>query len=139
MVRVVLDTNVLISGVIASGCSAQILDAARREEIKLIASSHLLEEFSNVISRPRIARKYPKATEDAEALMDFLRAFAEFVSGIPEDEQISSDRDDDFVLACAVDGKVDYIVSGDPHLLDLKTHKQISILSPREFAEQVLK
>jgi putative PIN family toxin of toxin-antitoxin system len=51
MVRVVLDTNVLISGVIASGNSARILDAARREEIKLVTSIHLLEEFSNVISR----------------------------------------------------------------------------------------
>ncbi len=139
MVRVVLDTNVLVSGVIASGYSAKILDAARREEIKLITSVHMLEEFSDVISRRRITRKYPKATEDAETLLDFLRAFAEFVSGIPEENQISPDRDDDFVLACAVDGKADYIVSGDPHLLDLKTHKKISILLPREFAELILK
>jgi uncharacterized protein len=139
MVKAVLDTNVLISGVIASGYSAKILDAARREEIKLITSIHMLEEFSDVISRRRITRKYPKATEDAEALLDFFRAFAEFVSGIPEEDQISSDRDDDFVLACAVDGKADYVVSGDPHLLDLKTYNQIPILSPREFAKRVLK
>jgi putative PIN family toxin of toxin-antitoxin system len=138
MVRVVLDTNVLISGVIASGNSARILDAARREEIKLVTSIHLLEEFSDVISRRRIVRKYPAVTENAETLLDFLRAFAEFVSGIPEEERISSDRDDDFVLACAVDGEAEYIVSGDPHLLDLKTYKQIPIFSPREFAEGVL-
>ena len=69
----------------------------------------------------------------------FLRAFAEFVSGIPEQGQISSDRDDDFVLVCAIDGEADYIVSGDPHLLDLKTYKRIPILSPREFAERALK
>lgn len=49
MRKVVLDTNVLISGVIASGYSASILDAARREEIKLVTSAHLLEEFSDVI------------------------------------------------------------------------------------------
>ena len=72
MVRVVLDTNVLISGVIASGYSARILDAARREEIKLITSVHLLEEFSDVVSRRRIVRKYPAVTEDAEILLDFF-------------------------------------------------------------------
>lgn len=139
MVKAVLDTNVLISGVIASGYSAKILDAARREEIKLVTSIHMLEEFSDVISRRRITRKYPKVTEDAETLLDFFRAFAEFVSGVPEENQISPDRDDDFVLACAVDGKADYIVSGDPHLLDLKSYKKIPVLTPREFAELVLK
>lgn len=139
MVRVVLDTNVLVSGVIASGYSARILDAAHREEIKLVTSVHLLEEFGEVISRRRIIRKYPGVTEHAETLLDFLRAFAEFVSGVPEGNQISPDRDDDFVLACAVEGEADYIVSGDPHLLDLKSFKQIPVLTPREFAERVLK
>ena len=139
MVRVVLDTNVLVSGVIATGYSAKILDVARREEIKLVSSVHMLEEFSDVVSRRRIVRKYPDVTGNAETLLDFFRAFAEFVSGIPEEDQISPDRDDDFVLACAIDGKADYIVSGDPHLLDLKSYKKIPILSPREFAELVLK
>lgn len=139
MVRVVLDTNVLVSGVIASGYSARILDATREEEIKIVTSVHLLEEFSDVISRRRIASKYPDVATNADVLLDFLRAFGDFVEGIPDLEQVSSDRDDDYVLACAVDGKADYIVSGDPHLLDLKMYKGIPILSPREFAERVLK
>jgi uncharacterized protein len=133
MPRAVLDTNVLVSGVIASGYSAEILDAARRETIQLVTSSHLLEEFSEVISRRHIARKYPKAAENAEVLLDFLRAFAILVAGIPGEEAISPDRDDDFVLACAIDGKVDCIVSGDPHLLDLESHRGIPIWTPKEF------
>ncbi len=136
MRKVVLDTNVLISGVNASGYSASILDAARREEIKLVTSAHLLEEFSEVISRRHIARKYPKAAENAEPLLDFLRAFAILTPGIPESNAISPDRDDDFVLACALDESVDCIVSGDPHLLDLKNYKGIPILTPREFVER---
>ena len=83
MRKVVLDTNVLISGVIASGYSAAILDAAQREEIQLVASTHLLEEFSSVISRRHITRKYPKVAENAEALFDFLRAYAILTTGIP--------------------------------------------------------
>lgn len=103
MQKVVLDTNVLISGVIASGYSASILDAVRREEIKLVTSAHLLEEFSDVISRRHIARKYPEATAKAESLLDFLRAFAILTAGIPDETAVSPDRDDDFVLACALD------------------------------------
>lgn len=136
MPKVVLDTNALVSRVIASGYSASILDAARREEIQLVTSAHLLEEFSDVISRRHIVRKYPKAAEEAEALLDFLRAFAVLASGIPEADAISPDRDDDFVLACALEEKADCIVSGDPHLLDLKTHKGISILTPKQFVER---
>lgn len=137
MRKVVLDTNVLISGVIASGYSASILDAARREEIKLVTSVHLLEEFSDVISRRHIARKYPKAAANAESLLDFLRAFAILTSGIPDEHGISRDRDDDFVLACALDEKADCIVSGDPHLLGLKTHKGIAILTPKGICREV--
>ena len=133
MRKVVLDTNVLISGVIASGYSASILDAARREEIKLVTSTQLLEEFSDVISRRHIAKKYPKAAQEAESLLDFLRAFSILTSGIPETNPVSRDPDDDFVLACALDESTDCIVSGDPHLLDLKTYKGIPILTPKEF------
>lgn len=133
MPRVVLDTNVLVSGVIASGYCARILDAARRETIQLVTSNHLLEEFGEVISRRHIARKFPKASENAEILLDFLRAFAILVPGIPDEESISRDRDDDFVLACAMEGRVDCVVSGDPHLLDIGSHRGIPILTPREF------
>ena len=103
LVSAVLDTNVLVSGIIASGYSASILNAVRREEIQLVTSPHLIEEFSEVIARRHITRKYPKAAEEAETLLDFLRAFAILAPGIPEAQNISPDRDDDFVLACALD------------------------------------
>lgn len=139
MQKIVLDTNVLISGVIASGHSAAILDSIRKGQFEMVASAHLLEEFSDVISRRRIARKYPTAAQKADVLLDFLRAFASLVPGIPGQENVSADRDDDYVLACALDGGVDCIVSGDPHLLDLKSYKNIPILTPREFVETYLK
>jgi len=138
MQKIVLDTNVLVSSVIASGPSAAILDAVRKSRFTMITSAHLLEEFSDVISRRRIARKYPRAAQEAEALLDFLRAFATMVPGILGPEKVSADRDDDFVLACALDGGADCIVSGDPHLLDLKSYKGIPILTPREFVETAI-
>ncbi len=99
----------------------------------------MLEEFSEVISRRHIARKYPMAKGKAEALLDFLRSFAEIIQGQPDEVQVSRDRDDDYVLACAKDNQVEFIISGDPHLLELKVFKNIPILSPREFIEQVIK
>jgi putative PIN family toxin of toxin-antitoxin system len=139
MLKVVLDTNVLVSGVIASGYSASILDAARRQEIILITSAHLLAEFSDVITRHHIVRKYPLAATKAEDLLDFLRAFSILAPGIPSAKKISSDRDDDFVLACATDEHADAIVSGDPHLLNVKNYQHIPIITPKEFVVQFLK
>lgn len=107
MRKVVLDTNVLISGVIAAGHSSRIVDAVRKAELKLVTSAHMLEEFSDVISRRHIARKYPKAAEKAEDLLDFLRAFADIVLGQPGETQVSEDRDDDYVLACASEGEAE--------------------------------
>jgi uncharacterized protein len=136
MAKIVLDTNVLISGIIASGYSASILDAVQRQEIRIVTSVHLLEEFSQVITRPHITRKYPKAAKHAEALLDFLRAFAILTPGSPLPNPISADPDDDFVLACAMEQKVQCIVTGDPHLLCLKKFQNIPILTPKEFVER---
>ncbi|MBN1536539.1 MAG: putative toxin-antitoxin system toxin component, PIN family [Anaerolineales bacterium] len=137
MLRVVFDTNILVSGIIASGYSALIIDAALREEIKLVSSAHMLEEFSEVITRRHIAKKYPKAAENADILLDFLRAFSILTAGVPT-EAISIDRDDDYVLACVIGENVDAIVSGDPHLLSLKSYKGTPILSPKDFVIQYL-
>jgi putative PIN family toxin of toxin-antitoxin system len=139
MQKIVLDTNILVSGVITSGYSATILDAVRRGELQMITSAHMLEEFSEVISRRHIARRYPMAAQEAQALLDFLRAFATITPGIPETKQISADRDDDYVLACANSAQAEAIVSGDPHLLDLKSYLGIPIMTPREFVENILK
>lgn len=137
VLKVVLDTNVLVSGIIASGYSSTIVDAAQRGQIQLITSTSLLQEFSEVITRRHIVRKYPLVVQMADILLDFLRAFAIFVPGIPR-ESVSSDQDDDFVLACARDGQANCIVSGDPDLLDLQSYRGIPILTPRAFVETKL-
>jgi putative PIN family toxin of toxin-antitoxin system len=136
MLKIVLDTNVLVSGIIASGYSASILAAVQRQEIKIVTSTHLLEEFSEVIARPHLAQKYPNSAKYAEIFLDFLRAFAILTPGFPLPNPVSTDPDDDFVLACALEQKVDCIVSGDPHLLSLKIFKKIPILTPKEFVER---
>lgn len=137
--KVVLDTNVLISGVIAAqGPSARILEAVQRGELHLITSAALLQEFSEVIVRPHIRDKYPQVAEHAEALLDFLRVNASIVAGVPGEPVVTADPDDDMVLACALEGDANYIVSGDPHLFSLAQHNGIPILRPRQFVTTVL-
>ncbi len=136
--KVVLDTNVLVSGlIVAKGPSGRILDAVQRGELLLVTSPSLLEEFSEVVLRPRITRKYPKITEQAEAVLDFLRTNSTLVAGIPTGPIVASDPDDDLVVACAIEGHADYIVSGDEHLLALVQHGAIRIINPAQFVDDV--
>jgi len=137
--KVVLDTNVLVSGLIVSqGPSAQILDATQKGELETIISNSLLQELSEVIARPHIVRKYPKVAEHAERVIDYLRTHSTIVEGKPSQQIIKDDPDDDFVIACAIDGKADYIISGDLHLLALAQYDKIKILSPRQFVETIM-
>lgn len=132
-IKVVVDTNVLISGVLVPhGPSAEVVRALQTERVQLILSEHLLNEFQDVITRPRIARKYPVAFQHAQILVDFLRATAWIVDGQPH-EAVVTDPDDDFVLAAAYEGQAAYIISGDAHLLDLHEYRQIPIWTPLQF------
>ncbi len=137
--KVVLDTNVLVSGlIVTNGPSGQILDAVQRGDLTLCTSPALLQEFGEIILRPHILRKYPKVAEQAEAVLDFFRANAVLVAGVPTKRIVAGDADDDFVTACAVEGQVECVVSGDEHLLALAQYDAIRILNPRQFVDEFL-
>ena len=138
-IKLVLDTNILISGLIThNGPSAQILDAVQAGDERVVISLALIEEFNEVIIRPNLLTKYPEVSQFANALLDFLRANAILVIGEPENPIISDDPDDDYVVACAMDGQADYIISGDAHLLELGQYHDIKIMNPRQFVDLVL-
>lgn len=139
MIKIVLDTNVLVSAtIVANGPSARILDAVRHGKLALITSSALLAEFADVITRPHIVRKYPLVAQQADAVLDGLRALATLTPASVQMPTASPDPDDNVVLACAEHGQADYIVSGDPHLFELGRYRDIPILRPQEFVAQVL-
>ena len=133
-VKIVLDTNVLISGLIVeNGPSGKILDAIQKGDLALITSGPLLQEFAEVVSRPHIIRKYPKVTEHAEAILDYLRTHATLFKINSVERVVDDDPDDDLVIASAIAGEAEYIVSGDEHLLALAQHGAIRIIAPAEF------
>ncbi len=138
MIRIVADTNVLVSGILVEhGASARILEAVRSGGIMLIMSPALLAEFEIVIQRAHIAKKYPVAQEKAHDFVLFLTAHVEIVEGkVTRPGLVVADSKDDIVMACALEGKAEFIVSGDQHLTDLKEVDGIQILKPAEFVRQ---
>jgi uncharacterized protein len=129
-VKVVLDTNILISALIWGGLPAQLIQAAVDEKITLYTSPQLLSELREVINRPHLAaRLLAKQSSAAQALM-FYQGLAISVSPLNTPRVVPTDADDDHVVAAAVAARANIIVSGDSDLLNLGAHQGIKILAP---------
>ena len=135
MLRLVLDTNQFVSSVLVrQGRPAQVLEAWRRREYLLITSAAIIAEIRSTLSYPRIRRQYPIIDDDVQRLVRLLEQDALVVPGQADTSgAIPADPQDEMVLACALDGRADLIVSGDRHLLDLGEYQGIPILTAREF------
>ena len=134
MIKAVLDTNVLISGLLWSGVPRKILQAADEERFFLFTSTELLEELAYVLHRPKF--KTSLAVRELgfkDALAQIVR-LARLVIPKPLSEMVvAQDPSDDMVLACAITAGADVIVTGDGHLLELKEFRKIPIITPSSF------
>ena len=130
--RVVLDTNVLISALIAQGHPpALLIDAWLEHAFDLLISSDQLDEIVRVTRYPKIAKRIRRS--EAGNLINSLRELAVVVEKLPPVEQ-SPDPADDKLLALAWAGKAQYLVSGDKlNLLGLARFKQARIITARTF------
>ena len=134
MIRVVLDTNIIVSAtILRKGHSAQVLDLWREEKIELAVSLPILEEMRKVLKRARIIKQQLMAQQDVKALIEGFRESGVLTSGRLDLEVVREDPEDDKFIICAVEAGADYIVSGDTHLLKLKEYQGIRIVPPREF------
>lgn len=134
MLKAVLDTNVLVSGLLKRGRGGvpdQIL--RRLEKYQLFCAKEILEETRRVLHYPRIQKKHRLTDEEIRQYLTYLRSVAVLVEDLPALEVIHEDPDDNVILACAVKAKADYLVSGDPHLKRLRTYRGVRIVSPAEF------
>jgi len=139
VLRVVLDTNVFVSGLLSkTGLPAKILDAWRAGQYLLIASPPSVAEIKRVLQAARIREKYFITDGDIEQLIILLEKEALIVPGYTDvKDAIPDDPSDEMFLACAVDAAADFIVSGDRHLLEISEYKGISIITVNEFEEKL--
>ena len=126
--RVILDTNIFISSVLGGKLKA-IIDEWKAGKFKLIVSEAIAREYLDVINRPKF--KIPDI--EIVTVTEYLLQNAEFVT--PEEEIIVvvADPTDNKFLEAAVIGKVNYIVSGDAHLLELGSFREIPIIKAVDF------
>lgn len=137
-ISAVLDTNILISGLlVAEGHAAHVLDAAVDERFKLVTSLYQIEELLHVLSYPRIARRLSLSEADLEIFIDGLLTRATVAFGELQLPGVTRDPKDDAIVACAVEGRAQFIVSGDQDLLTLGSYAGILVLTPRQFLERL--
>jgi len=133
---VVLDTNVLVSGLIMLGKPRELLSMISRREAALVLSKEILNEFMTVTRRKKLAEYATK--EQVERFVEGLEKIAEFVE--PESHlKVADDSEDDIVINTAIDGEADFIVSGDHHLLSLREFRGITMLSVDEAVRRLKK
>lgn len=134
MIRVVLDTNQIVSMAIRpGGVQDQIRAAWRERRFLLLTSPLLLAEVHRVFTYPKLRALIRLSPEEEEALLRLLVEEAEIMPGTLRVHAVAEDPADNMVLACAEEGHADYIVSGDSHLLSLREHAGIPIITAREF------
>jgi putative PIN family toxin of toxin-antitoxin system len=130
MTRVVVDTNIYISAVMFGGLPGSVLDLGLLRAFALITSPPLLDELED-----KLRVKFGVSAGDAAAIRAKLENAADVVNPQLTLDVVKDDPDDNRVLECAVAGGADTIVSGDRHLLQLKAHAGIPILTARQFLE----
>lgn len=127
--RVVADTNTVVSGLLWRGNPRRILDAARAGDTNLFTTAVLLAELEDVLSREKFAERLAAAGVVPRDLVLGYAALASVIEPSEIEPVILADPDDDAVLACAVAAHSKVIVSGDSHLLNLRQYQDIRIVT----------
>lgn len=135
--RLVADTNTVISGLLWNGPPARLIDAAVERRVMLFSSLPLLVELEGVLTRDKFKRQLAKRGVSVGEIFEGYAALVEIVTPALMAPVIASDPDDDVVLATAIAAKADFIVSGDAHLLDLQSHARIQVVTAADLLRQI--
>ena len=131
-VRAVIDTNVLLSGLLWRETPHALMEKVRTGALTLISSPALLAEFAEVMNRPKSEAVLIRSTTDPERMLGELRRLAEIIDPPPLPQRVSRDPADDAVLALAAASQADLIITGDADLLTLGSHAGIPIIDAAE-------
>lgn len=133
MLKVVLDTNQLVSSLLSTrGLQRQLIDSWRAAMFLLMLGPGQVEETGEVLSRSRLSKKYAISPEDREAFLELLRTDALVLTEAPP-AGVCRDPDDDLLLGCAASAGADFLVTGDQDLLVVGRFRETRIVRAREF------
>lgn len=132
--KIVLDTNVFISGIFFAGPPYQILQAWRDERLQLAVCLEILAEYRQVAAR--LSRKYRGV--DILPLIDLVAVRSQIVQACSLPKPVCEDPKDDIFLACALTAKTQVVISGDRHLLAASGFAGIQVLRPKAFVDAYL-
>ena len=128
--KVVIDTNVFISGIFWEGnFSSEIIDALKNKEIQSICSLEIIEEIVKTLSNFRIQMN----KELIDNWKDIILKNSIMVKPIKKIDIVKDDPDDNKFIEAAIEGRAEYIISQDKHLLKIKEYEGIKILNPSDF------
>ncbi len=131
-----LDVGQFVSAAINSrGHPAQIIQAWRRDDFELVTSFPILEDLRRVLFYPHIRKRHRWSEEEIHLFVDSMAMASTVAAGVVEVDAVDDDPSDNKILACAAEGKVDYIVASDEHLAKLRTFSGIPIVPPQRFLE----
>lgn len=132
--RVVLDANIFVSSLVNSqGNPKRIMSAWEEGTFDLLVSEPILDEVGRVLRYPRIAKRHKQDEQAIQRFLKLLRNEATLVEPKEPLSVVKEDESDNRYLECALEGKAQYIVSGDNHLLDIGEYKGIIIMPPAAF------
>jgi len=127
--KIIVDTNIFIYFLI-SNSFYKLEKRLKSNQVRLLFSEELLEEFLQVVNRPKFKKYFSE--KDIKNLLNSVHDYADLIE-VHSHVNICRDKKDNFLLSLCVDGKADYLVTGDEDLLILKKHKRTSILKITDY------
>jgi len=131
--KAVLDTNVWVSAMIWGGLPAEVISAAENKRIGIITSEAIIEEINQTLAYPRLRRVYEDAGVNRQELIEAVLRIGRLVEVKTKVNVVHEDVADNKFLECTFDGKADFLVTGDEHLLRIGQYKATRIESVRQF------
>lgn len=133
MIRITVDTNVLVSATFWYGASYRIIELVEQGKVELVLSEAIIQEFSAVLEYEEIKKKIVNKRLLMLRTVEKLVFMSKIIAPVIRIAVVKEDPDDDKILECAVAGDVNYLISKDNHLLKIVKYGIIKIVSPEEF------
>ena len=134
MIRAVLDTNILISGILTpQGNPGKLIKKWKNNQFILITSEPIIKELVRVTNYPKITKAKPNIGQQTEQLIDLIFKYAIVTLGKLDINLVPDDPTDNKFVAAAIEGAGNYLISGDKHLKKLSQFHHTKVITPKDF------